>query len=283
MAQRPDRQSFGYRAPIAGMESALEEIEFLARSANRVEVLRLLSEGRYTRRTLEAETGASQATLGRILGDFRDRSWVRKDGSDYVATATGQLVARGLCDLVEIIETETELRDLVRYLPTHAMDFDLRHLADARITTPTGTRPNAPVRTLVDLVEDASEVRAFSHAFNEQHLTAVERRATGGELSFSGVFSRGAIEALAEDRELRERLLSLLSAPDATVRVREEGIPLAVTVADATVHLLLRDETGVLRASIDTDDGAVRSWARETFDHYWWTATVLEPADLDGR
>ncbi|QSG11421.1 Transcriptional regulator, contains HTH domain [Halapricum desulfuricans] len=262
------------------MESVLEEVEFLARSENRVAVLTALADQRRTRRELEADTDASQATLGRILGDFQERSWVRKDGSEYIATATGKLVARGLTDLLEILETECELRGLVRYLPTHAMDFDLRHLADATITTPTQTRPNAPVKRLLELVGGASEVRAFSHAFNEQNLTVVERRASAGELSFAGVLSRSAIEALADDPELRSRLRSLLDAPDTEIHVREEGIPLAVTIADETVHMLLRDETGVLRASIDTDDEAVRSWASDTFDHYWRTATTLTPDDL---
>ena len=262
------------------MESVLAEVEFLARSQNRVEVLTALAEQRQTRRDLEAQTDASQATLGRILGDFQDRSWVRKDGSEYLATATGKLVARGLTDLLEILQTECELRGLVRYLPTHAMDFDLRHLADATITTPTQTRPNAPVQRLLDLVDRSSEVKAFSHAFNEQNLTVVERRATAGELSFCGVLSRNAIEALADDPGLRNRLLSLLDAPDTEIHIREEGIPLAVTIADDTVHMLLRDETGVLRASIDTDDEAVRSWASDTFDHYWRTATTLTPEDL---
>ncbi|MFB6189565.1 MAG: helix-turn-helix transcriptional regulator [Halapricum sp.] len=262
------------------MESALEEIEFLALSANRVEVLTLLAQSRHTRPELETETDASQATLGRILGDLQNRSWVRQEGSDYVATATGKLVAQGFNDLLDILETESELRGLVRYLPTHAMDFDLRHLADATITTPTQTRPNAPVQRLIDLVEDASEVRAFSHAFNEQNLTVVEKRIEADDFSFSAVFSRSAIEALADDRELRQHFESVLTSPKTSIRVREEGIPLAVTIADETVHLLLRDETGVLRASIDTDDEAVRSWADETYDHYWRTATDLEPAEL---
>jgi len=119
------------------MESALEEIEFLALSANRVEVLGPLAEGRHTRNELATATGASQATLGRILGDFKDRSWIRHDGSEYVATATGRLVAEGFTDLQEILETEgKKLRDIVDYLPTHAMDFDLRRLSDATITVP---------------------------------------------------------------------------------------------------------------------------------------------------
>lgn len=263
------------------METTLSDVEFLALSANRVEVLTLLAEGRHTRDDLQAETGASQATLGRILTDFQERCWVRKDGSEFLATATGGLVASGFTDLLDILETERDLRGIVRYLPTHAMDFDLAHLADATITTPSGTRPNAPVQRVLDLLEDGREVRVFSHAFNEQSLSVVERRIDADDQSFSGVFSRSAIDAISESPDLRDSLQSLLDSRRATVRVREDGVPLAVTVADDTVHLLLRDENGVLQASIDTDDTAVRSWAEDSFDHYWRTAKPLEPGELD--
>ncbi|NHN49150.1 ArsR family transcriptional regulator [Halostella sp. JP-L12] len=262
------------------MESALEEIEFLALSANRVEVLQLLAEGPHARSDLAAETGASQATLGRILSDFDDRSWIRREDGRYEATATGRLVAEGFTDLLEILETESELRGVVRYLPTREMDFDLRRLADATITVPSGTRPNAPVQRVVDLIAGADEVRVFSHAFNEQSLAAVEDRVTEGPATFRGVFSKRAVDALAEDDELRRRLRSLLSADGAAVRVRDEPIPLAVTVADGVVHLLVRDDNGVLQASVDADDAAVQSWARDTFDRYWESATPLSFDDL---
>lgn len=262
------------------MESALEEIEFLALSSNRVDVLRLLADGRKTRTELAEATGASQATLGRILGDFEERSWVRREDGEYVATATGRLVAKGFTDLLEILETEGELREIVRYLPTHAMDFDLRHLADANITVPSQTRPNAPVQRLLDLERTAEEVRAFSHAFNEQSLSVIEERTTAGELTFRAVLSESAVAAVADDPTLRGQLRSLLDADSAAVRVREEGIPLAATIADDVVHLLLRDENGVLRASVDTDDAAVRSWAHDTMDHYWRTATPLDAEEF---
>jgi predicted transcriptional regulator len=262
------------------MESALEEIEFLALSSNRVEVLRLLSEGRRSRADLASATGASQATLGRILGDFEERSWIRRDEGEYVATATGRLVAEGFTDLREILETEGRLRGIVDYLPTHAMDVDLRRLADATITTPSATRPNAPLSRLVTLVSDAAEVRAFSHTFNGQTLRVVRERVTAGDQRFKGVFGRSAIDALVAEPELRDRLEALVAADDAAVRVREEGVPIAVMIVDEVVYLLLRDENGVLRASVDTDDDAVRSWAADSLDHYWRTAAPLEPGSL---
>lgn len=261
------------------MDVALEEVEFLARSENRVEVLQLLAEGRYTRGDLGDATGASQATLSRILSDFENRSWVQQQNGTYVTTATGRLVAQGFSDLLDILTTEQELREVVGYLPTEELAFDFRHLVDATVTLPTGTRPDAPVGRLLELERDADRVRAFSHAFNERSLSLIARRVHDDELTFEGVFSCGAIDALAADPDLRDRLMTLLDAEDTAIRVYDK-VPLAVTVAGGTVHLLVRDKSGILRASIDTDDTAVRSWATDAFGEYWEHGRDLDWTDL---
>lgn len=260
---------------MRGMESALEEIEFLALSSNRVEVLRFLASAPHTRGELASETGASQATLGRIIEDFEERSWIHREGGRYVTTATGRIVADGFTDLLDIFDTERQLRDIVRYLPTDAMEFDLRHLADATITAPSQMRPNAPVQRLLSLLRDADDVRVFSHAFNDQTLTVIKERVTAGEQTFKGVFSRGAIEALISDDTLRHRLRTLLAEDAASLRVRPEGIPVAAMIADDVVHMLLRDGNGVIQASIDTDEPVVRSWASDAFDRYWESASPV--------
>jgi predicted transcriptional regulator len=262
------------------MEDALDDVEFLALSENRVEVLRLLAEEHQTRSELAAATGASQATLGRILGDFEDRAWIDRVDGGYVATATGELVATGITDLLSILDTERHLRSIVEHLPTEVMDFDLHHLADARITTPTQTRPNAPVKRLLALIEDADEVRAVSHAFNEQSLTAVQERTAAGDQTFQGVFSRSAIRALADDSVLRERLLALLSTDGVEIRICDAEVPLAVTIVDNIVYLLVRDDNGILQAAIDTDAQAVLDWAGATFGRYWDGAAPLTRDDF---
>ncbi|WP_123537484.1 helix-turn-helix transcriptional regulator [Halosimplex salinum] len=264
------------------MDAALDDVEFLALSPNRVAVLQSLAAGARSRSDLAAETDASQATLGRILADFEERSWVRRVDGKYEATATGELVAGAFSDLLDVLETERKLRDIVEFLPTGAMDFDLACLADATITVPTQTRPNAPLQRLLALERDAGEVRAFSHAFNEQTLGLMADRTDEGGLDFSGVFSRSAIDALASEPTLRRRLGTLLDAADATVRVRDDEIPIAGTIVDDTVHLLVRDDSGVLRASVDTDDPAVFEWAETAFERYWETSDPLGRDDLFG-
>ena len=262
------------------MKSALEEIEFLSLSANRVEVLDLLARDRQTRSELGEQIDASQPTLGRILRDFQDRKWIARDGQKYAATATGRLVAEGFTDLLEVLETEAELRPVVEWLPTDEMEFDLARLRDANITVPSQTRPNAPVRRVLELLRRADRVSIASYAFNEQSLDVIRRRVVEDGRTFEGVFSPGAIDAIAGDESLRRRLRELLDADGAEIRIGGGEIPFAVTVADETVHLLLRDESGIIRAALDTDDAAVRSWAETVHERHRRDSTPLTAETL---
>lgn len=272
------RKPFVWGPPDAGMEETLAEIEFLALSPNRVTVLERVAEGNHTRSELAEATGASQATLGRILGDFEDRNWVRRDRGGYEATATGRLVAEGFGDLLRVFDTERELRAIVDYLPTEAMAFDLQALADATIVTPTETRPNAPLQRLLDLLADGDSVTAFSHAFNDQSLSAVADRID--DIEFQAVLSDSAVQSLTADADLERKLRAVLRSEDATVHVYDGEIPLAVTVVGDTVNMLVRDDRGVLQASVDTTDPTVREWAYRRFEHYRVNAEPLTTADL---
>lgn len=262
------------------MDGALEEIEFLARSANRVRVLSLLDEGNYTRRELGERLDASQPTLGRVLRDLSERRWIESDGTGYGATATGHLVAEEFTALSETLRTEMRLRPVIEWLPTDAMEFDLRRLSDATITTPSQTKPGAPVKRVLELLERSDHVRIVSHALNEQSLGVIHRRTVEGSQSFEGVFSPDAVDELSNDSRLRRQLRELVASDDAELRLHDERIPLAVTITDGFVHVLLRDEKGLLRAAIDTDDDVVRSWARETHERYWRDSVPLDAAAL---
>lgn len=260
------------------MEETLAEIEFLALSANRVTVLAALAEAPHSRSELAELTGASQATLGRILGDFEERHWVERAPDGYEATATGRLVAEEFDDLLGVLDTERQLRPVVDYLPTDAMAFDFRHLADATITRPSETRPNAPLQRLLELLRGADSVTAFSHAFNDQSLSAVTDRLD--TMSFQAVLSPAAIDSLTADAELRGRLREVVDAETATIGVYAGEIPLAVTIVDEVVHMLVRDGRGVLQAAIDTGNPAVREWAQRRFEHYRVQSEPLTAEEL---
>lgn len=263
-----------------GEPDPLAEIEFLARSSNRIEVLAALVERAQTRRELAEAVDVSQPTLGRILGDLRERNWIAADGDRYRATATGRLVATGITDLRDRLATEAQLREVAEWLPTEVLDVDLRHFRGATVTTPTQTRPNAPIQRMLELLGRTDRALLLSHAFNEQKLRLVRERSVGGELTTRGVFTESAIDALTETPELRELLAEIVAAESAEIRVCSGEVPLAVEVTDERTHLLLRDEEGIVRAALDTDDETVRAWARRLHEDHWAEATPLSPDQL---
>jgi predicted transcriptional regulator len=262
------------------MDPVLEEIEFLALSTNRVDVLSQLAEGPQTRQELGAATGASQPTLGRILRDFEERHWVTPSSEGYEATATGRLVADGIGEFYSILETERKLREIIEWLPTEELTFDLRGLREATITVPSQTHPGAPVSRVIDLIKDAEQVKILSHAFNDRTLEAVtDWVAAGG--SFEGVFSAAAIKPVADDAALADLLRELVDSETATVRIYDGPVPLAVTLTDSVVSLLVRDDNGRLQAALDTDNPEVTDWAEELYSRYWEESQPLKRELLD--
>lgn len=258
----------------------LEEIEFLARSANRIAVLDALADAPQTRQTLAEHVDISQPTLGRILGDLENRHWVVREGDQYRASATGELVAEGITNLRDRLATETTLREVVEWLPADAIDVDLTHFADAEITTPSQTRPNAPIERMLDLLGETDHGWLLSHAFNGQKLRLIRDRTVDGDLTTRGVFAAEAIEAIEATEDLRTLLADIVAAEGAEIRVVSTEIPVAVEVTDDRTHLLLRDEEGIVRASLDTGDDAVRSWAEDLHEQYWTAGATLTPDDV---
>jgi hypothetical protein len=261
------------------MEAALAEVEFLVRSENRVQALQVLAEETQTRGELGETVEASQATLGRILEDFRERSWIRRTDGEYVATATGRLVASAVTGLLDTVTTERKLREIVAYLPTAAITFDLDCLADATITTPSPTKPSAPLERVLDQMGTAAELRAVSHTFNERSLAVVADVVGAGTQTFRGVFGAETIEALAADERSWELLTDLAAREAAELHVHDGDVPMAATIGNGKTTLLLRDGDGLVQATVESTDPTVREWAIEAFEMYQAQSIPFKPAD----
>ncbi|WP_410764536.1 helix-turn-helix transcriptional regulator [Haloferax sp. DFSO60] len=263
------------------MAEPLEEIEFLARSPNRIRVLEALADEPHSRRDLQSKTAASQPTLARILSDFEERQWVEKGGSQYEATPLGELVADGFTDLISIVETETRLRGIAEWLPTDQLDMDLRRFDDARITRPTRTDPSGPLKRALDLSARAETQCIVSYVINYEMLETLSEAAVEGSQSFRAVIAPETIEMVRGDDTSWTRFEQLVGADAADFRVTDEPIPFAMGVADETVYFFLRDEDGILRALLESDDDDVRSQAMQTVESYWDDGRAIDPSVFD--
>lgn len=143
------------------MDGPTADIEFLARSGHRPRVLAALAERRRDRHDLRDLTGASSPTMGRILGDFEERNWVRRDGSTYELTPLGEFVARKFAALREAMETERTLGDVWRWLPREIHGFSVDLFADAVVSYPGTGYPSEPVARASRLIEETGRMRGF--------------------------------------------------------------------------------------------------------------------------
>ncbi|WP_224267996.1 helix-turn-helix transcriptional regulator [Haloprofundus salinisoli] len=261
------------------MTDPLEEIEFLARSQNRIAVLDAVASGPHTRRELEDAVGASQPTLARILRDFEERHWVEREGMRYDATASGAFVAASFTDLLSNVETEVHLRPVVQWLPTAHLDVDLARFDDARITRPTQTTPNGPLKRALELSAQAEAQLVVSYVLNYEMLETLHGAAVEGTQSLRGVLSRETVETLRDDPTSWRRFRELLSCENVALRLAEEPIPFAVGVADETVYFFLRDGDGLLRALLESTDSEIREWAVRAVNDYWNRGVGVDGGD----
>ncbi|RNJ26058.1 helix-turn-helix transcriptional regulator [Halosegnis longus] len=258
------------------MTEPLEAIEFLARSPNRVAVLRAVADAPHSRRDLREATGASQPTLTRIIRDFEEHDWIRRTDEGYVATPLGGLLADGFADLLTVVETEQHLRDVAPWLPTDDLDIDLTALHDATITRPTTTDPSGPLKRALELTADARQHRILSYALNRDMVERLHAATVEGTQQFEAVVTDATIEPLRDAPALWAKFRAVADSDSVSIRVADQPVSFAMGVADDTVYFLLRDDGEVLRALVESEDGRVLGWAHDTFERYWATASPLD-------
>jgi DNA-binding HxlR family transcriptional regulator len=133
----------------------LEDVAYLSRSGNRLQILDALATRAYARHELEARTTASRPTLRRILNELTERGWVERtvDG-DYVATAKGEHVIAAFTPLVGAMQTVRRLGEAVAWLPTEELTIGLHHFSDATVRRASPNDPVAEASYLLDLLRD---------------------------------------------------------------------------------------------------------------------------------
>jgi predicted transcriptional regulator len=248
------------------MDSSLDDVEFLARSSNRIEVLDALGESPRTRDELKEVTEVSRTTLSRMLADFEERDWITRSDSRYESTPEGGFVASEMTRLLENMETAERLDGALRWLPTDEFGFDLRRLRDAEIITLQWNDP-ASMRLLAEHLDGASRVRSMADSVSREVVDILRELTVEGGGTYEGILSSGAIGIVREHPALREQVREMLDSGRATVyRYDGEEVRSMVMCFDDVVALCNHASGGPRMEGIMTDDATVRSWAESYVD-----------------
>ena len=257
--------------------AALDDIVFLARSPNRVEVLETLSSGPHNRAALQEATDISRPTVGRIVNEFQARGLVTQTGQEYTTSPLGEFLATEFQSLLEGAETMRKLRGVVEWLPTDEFDFTLDCFADATITTPRPGDPTAPVRRAAALIREADHLRFLCSAFAPSMYEAIWQRTVHDDQTTVGVMATELIDAIREESRTVTVIRETIASDEATLYQYEGQCSYDIAVFDETIAgLLLLDDDGHAHAVIDTEDEEVLSWVTATIDAHQREADLLD-------
>ena len=258
-------------------DSPLHDIEFLSRSAHRVDALRRLQEGPADRDDLRAATGVSKATVSRLLNEVEGRNWVVRDGHEYELTDPGEFVADEFLRLVDRMGTEHALRDVWQWFPTDLPGCTMSLFADAVITVPETSSPYRSLSRHVELVDSARTVRGFSSRplKPESYELYLQNALSGTDTTvvFPPVVIDDMLRVAAE-----ELLRDAIGSAHFTV-LENDSLPTdaAMGLADDRLAVWFRDDDGVTQGGVDTDTREAVAWFESIYER---ARSEARPVDL---
>lgn len=263
------------------MEEALEEIQFLANSVNRVQVLNRLSTGPASRRELQEETGVARSTAARVLDEAEARGWVTSEGSEYQITPRGDVMVSEFSTYVETTKGVQHLGQALDWLPEPVHDLDFRYFRGADITTPTEDNPTAPFDRGKERIRTADEYRGLTRNSLPEYMKMIRDRVDRGRLDFQGVIEASFIEVLRDDSDRAARWHDIAHG----IRVYDGHVPINMHLVDGTALVWLCDKNQVgddvvVKGLLESEHPAVVSWAETLYEEYREEAEPLDPSTL---
>ena len=254
------------------MEPSLDDVQFLANSANRVQVLTALVDVRASRRELQEAVDGSRSTVARILDEAETRGWVDSEGTRYWLTPLGESMVTDFNSYLDAVEGHQHLGDMVNHLPPPLFALDSRHYADAEIVGLTPENPAAPFSRAYEVFQGATEYRGLNTTGLPEHVKLLAKRVEQGLLEFEQVLEETFVETLRDDPERWAAWTSLADR----VWVYDGVVPINVHVVDGTVLVWLGGSRGEVAGLFVSDDPAVVTWAESLYEEYRADAEPLD-------
>lgn len=251
-------------------EDALEDISFLARSANRVRLLVALAAEPATRRELRETTEVPRATLARIVTELEEQGWVERGaGGAHDLTPTGRHVVGQFLPFLRSMTAIRRLGETVEWLPTDELDVDLRHFADATVVRPANDDPVEVVDDFATAVEGAAEFRGLTHyAPPDAIARAILEGLESGRLDVTVVMTDEVVTYLQGRPERRTQFRAWLDA-GAALYQHDADLPCNVWTIDETVFVKKSGDDARERSygvPIVSRNPKIHEWATDVID-----------------
>lgn len=247
--------------------SRLNDLEFLTRSSNRLDVLDAILDTPRSRRELRDDTAFSRVTLSRILNDLTERGWVAPRNGHYEITPEGAIVGAEVRRLVTNLDAVDTLGETLAWLPTDQFDFELGRLANAEVLVPDGYDLTGQIRWVAHRVRNGGYIRSVGTWVAAEILESFVELTTTGNCRFEGVVEASVVDHVRADAELQPLVEALLES-DQVCLYKYEGAEAKTTMSVFPDGVLLcgrRDAQSFPQAVGSTDDTVV-AWATAHFE-----------------
>lgn len=256
------------------MDTAVEELQFLTQSENRVLALTALSaDGPLGRDELEARLDTSHRTVIRVVNTFSDRGYLTETPSGLRLTPFGTRLAECIDTFVSEAETALEYRPLLRHAPPRFEALPLDALDGAEHVVASESDPFAVLDRLLAARADATRIREIAPAVEQKSLDQLARRVEDGEdLDVEIVVPESASDAAASRPEYREQHRTTLTADGVDIYVHPGPIRFAAGVVGDTAAVAV-GRNGRPHALALSDAPEMQAWVTALFEEYRAAAT----------
>lgn len=260
--------------------SAIDDVAYLTRSAHRVSTLTALAERPRSRSELCERNGVSSSTMRRTLGGLEDRSWIRKEGYQYVTTRLGEAIASGMKELVELVETEQKLRDVWHWLPDEAIEFAIGADANTDVTIAERDAPYRPVNRFRSLLRETDQFRfvGVDVALLEPCRELFRRRILDGmqaEIINPPEATRYIIETYPE------LCFDILESGNLNALVHDDAPSYGIGFLDERITVnSYNPDVGGVKVLIESDTPEAFEWAESIYADYRSEARGIEPEQV---
>lgn len=239
-------------------DDVLEDMAYLSRSANRLQILEEIATGSHTPRKLADLTGIPRSTLRRILTELVEHGWAeRTTDGEYVATRVGEHVSVETERYIRAIDAIRTLGEAVSWLPEEELTIGLHHFSDATVQRPEPNAVGAGDTRLIDLFR-VSDV--FSCLVNTAPTVGLEQAmvesVVDGDLQTKHVITADELDVLRQDTDRSARWKKYVE--DTVIIAHSQG------------------EVGEPLVGIESTDETIRSWAIEVIREYKVNAERLD-------
>jgi len=250
-------------------------LRLAACSALRKDILISLEKGKKPLSKLRDELGVSSTTAIHALRELeRDKLVLQNGERNYALTKIGEILTLKLSDFINTADVLKKhehfwLEHDLSGIPVNLVE-NVGWLSNSTVLVDTATDILKSHKTLLQVLENANEVKGIYPIFNLEYFERIEELVEGKMVEVELIVTNEVLDSIEGVFETEEAFKNSLSAPNFTLLGTDEHIKILLTLTDSILYLGLFAAEGLydFNRALISDDQRALSWGRELHEYY---------------